>query len=560
MSMSADFETVNNIDDCRVWLWGIMEIGNTANFKWGKSIDSFMEHVKSCEVNLTIYFHNLKFDGTFIMCWLFEHGFTHQTDYKKMEGEQFSTLISDTGQFYSMDICFYKFGKKKHTVKLLDSLKILPFSVKEIAKAFSLPVAKGEIDYNKNREVGYEPTAEELEYQRIDVEIVARAIEILQAENLQKMTVGSNALYDYKQIVTPKKFEKWFPVPDYDSDIRQSYKGGFTYVKPSIAGKDIGEGIVLDVNSLYPSVMAFRNLPYGDPIYYIGQCTPDKTYNMYIQQIRCQFRLKPRHIPCIALKNLQFAPLQYLTYSAGEDVVLTLTNVDLELFFKHYNVYNIEYIAGWKFKSTVGLFADYIDKWHTRKIEAKQTGNKAQATIAKLMLNSLYGKFSTNPKVRSKIPYYEKGAIKYEQGEESEREPVYLPVGTFITSWARFTCISAAQKLYDRFLYADTDSLHLRGLEIPNCIEVHPSKLGAWKHEYTFSKARYLHAKCYVEFGKEPGDDKEALKITVAGLPSRCYEGVTWDNFKPGAEYGGKLQHKNVAGGIVLGETEFTIK
>jgi hypothetical protein len=75
------------------------------------------------------------------------------------------------------------------------------------------------------------------------------------------------------------------------------------------------------------------------------------------------------------------------------------------------------------------------------------------------------------------------------------------------------------------------------------------------------SVKRYLRAKSYIEFGREPGaDTDEELKITVAGLPERCYQYVTWENFHPGVKYMGKLQQKNVPGGIVLDETDFTIK
>ena len=47
-----------------------------------------------------------------------------------------------------------------------------------------------------------------------------------------------------------------FPQLNYeiDHDMRQAYKGGFTYLNPIYKEKDIGGGVVLDVNSLYPSV------------------------------------------------------------------------------------------------------------------------------------------------------------------------------------------------------------------------------------------------------------------------------------------------------------------
>ena len=90
----------------------------------------------------------------------------------------------------------------------------------------------------------------------MDVQIMAKALKILFNEKLTRMTRASNALADYKEIITKQKFEHYFPKLDYeiDKDIRQSYKGGFTYLNPIYKEKDVGEGVVLDVNSLYPSV------------------------------------------------------------------------------------------------------------------------------------------------------------------------------------------------------------------------------------------------------------------------------------------------------------------
>ena len=163
-------------------------------------------------------------------------------------------------------------------------------------------------------------------------------------------------------------------------------------------------------------------------------------------------------------------------------------------------------------------------------------------TICKLFLNNLYGKFSTNPVVYSKIPtgIDDKGKVIYQMSEKEERTPVYLPVGAFITAWARDYTIRAAQANYVRFLYADTDSLHLLGTELPDNLRIDPYELGAWKHELTFKRAKYLRAKSYVE------ETEEKLKITCAGLPKSSYEYVTFDNFEKGAEYQGKRTKKRV--------------
>lgn len=552
MKYTADFETTTDPTDCRVWATGICEI-ESLNFEYGNDIDFFFQFMET-HLGAVFYFHNLKFDGEFIMCELFKRGFVHITD-KNFQPKMFNTLISDTGQFYSIEVCFEKVDGKPKTVIIYDSLKILPFSVDSIAKGFNLPISKLEIDYHDTREIGHIITTEEVDYLRNDVEIMARALKTLFEQGLNKMTQGSNALYDYKRTVGNRNFLKWFPTPAYDWDIRQSYKGGFTYCDPRKQGEEVGEGIVLDVNSLYPSVMYYENLPYGEGVNFEGKYEEDKLYNLYTQMFKCQFTVKEDHIPTIQIKkNSSFIPTEYIRDSGVEEVTLVLTNVDLELFFEHYDVYNIEWLGGWKFKSTNGLFKDYIDKWMKIKIESTINGNKAMRTLAKLMLNALYGKFALNPNVQGKIPYYVDGGIKYTLGQKETRKPIYIPVGAFITAYARRKTITSAQTVYDRFLYADTDSLHLLGTEIPENLEIDEVKLGAWAHESTFTRARFIRQKTYIE------EINGKINITCAGMPNRCYANVTWENFKAGSSFEGKLQFTHVQGGIVLKDIDFTIK
>jgi len=556
---TADLETTTDENDCRVWAWAVEEIGNFDNWYYGNSLDGFFLFMENSN-NSVFYIHNLKFDADFLMVYLFQHGFRHVKDRTELDTKTFTTLISDKGQFYSMKICFWKKGKRHKSVLIIDSYKILPFKVEEIAKAFDLPIRKLKLDYHAYREIGHKLTQEEIDYIKNDVDIVARALAILFGQDLTKQTQGSNALYDYKKTIGQKYFEKWFPVPDYDADIRPSYKGGFTYLNPKYKNVDIGEGIVFDVNSLYPWVMYECMLPYGEGIYFEGKYKKDDLYNLYIQRFKCQFELKEGYLPTIQLKgNLSFVPTEYITSSGDEEVTLTLTNIDLELFFKHYDVYNIEWISGWKFKSSNIMFKPYINKWMEVKIKSTLDGNKAMRTLAKLMLNALYGKFGLNPNVRSKIPFYDNGIIRFTYGEKEIREPIYLPVATFVTAYARHKTITSAQNVYDRFIYADTDSLHLIGTEIPKELEVDPVKLGAWKHESTFKRARFLRQKCYIE-DEYKEDGSSELKITCAGMPADCYEYVTWENFKPGASYRGKKSPKHVVGGVVLKEIDFTIK
>lgn len=573
---TADFETNVDENDCRVWAYALCEIDDINNFQYGNNIADFIKWCANKKENYVLYFHNLKFDGEYIFSYLLENGFTCIKDKKERDNKTFTTLISDTGQFYSIEI-FFETDNPKHInkVTIYDSLKILNFSVEQIAKDFNLPIRKLEIDYKEKREIGHILTDLEIDYIRNDVEIMARALKIMFNEKLTKMTIGSNALSNYKEI--NKNFNKYFPILPYeiDKDIRKSYKGGFTYLNDIYKEKETGSGIVLDVNSLYPSVMMYEKLPFGEPLFFNGKYEDDKLYPLYVQTISCIFELKEGKIPTIQIKNnLSFLPNEYVKSSNGDIVTLTLTSVDLNLFFEHYNVSELTYHSGWKFKAIKGLFSEYINHWIGKKIQAKKDGNTALYLIAKLMLNSLYGKFGLNPDVRGKYPYLnEDGVVKYSLYPPDIRDSIYIPVASFITSYARYKTITTSQIIKDfsinkygkdLYVYSDTDSIHCLfedDTELKNIIEIDDYKLGAWKEESKFKRGKYLRQKCYIELGI---DDK--MNVTVAGLPKKLGNLITFENFDIGFTTENidtdnkKLTYKHVKGGVMLVDTEFSIK
>ena len=306
-------------------------------------------------------------------------------------------------------------------------------------------------------------------------------------------------------------------------------------------------------------------LPFGEPFFYEGEYKEDRIYPLYIQRITCSFKLKEGKIPTIQIKHRQFIDNEYLTSSNDEIVALTLTNVDLKLFLEQYDVFDLTYHCGWKFKAMHGLFTSYIDKWIKVKNEATISGNKGLRQVAKIMLNSLYGKFATGLEVRAKIPYLEDDIVKYSITPPERKDGVYLPMGAFITAYAREKTIRTSQaiKTYslnkygkDLYCYSDTDSIHtlLPIEELKQFCEIDDVKLGAWKHESHFTKARFVRQKTYLE------EINGEIKITCAGLPQRCYDEVSWNNFKIGMKVDGKLRFKHVKGGVNLVNTEFTIK
>ena len=564
----ADFETTTKADDCRVWAWGLANV-DTAISAWdvemGNDMDSFISRIS--RMPSVIYFHNLAFDGIFILDYLFRQGFEHVDSVQGrglFKGE-FTTLISNMGAFYSITVV-WKNGKR---TEFRDSLKKLPFKVSRIAEAFNLPEAKGTIDYHTERPIGHKLTWEEKEYLAADVLIVARALKVQLDSGMKKLTVGSDALTEFKRTIGDKLFERTFPVlaDTMDAEIRKAYRGGWTYSDDRFSGKTTSCGRTYDVNSLYPSVMYNELLPYGVPIFVEGMPEPTEDRPLFIVSITFTAKLKKGHVPCIQVKgSSRFIATEYQKVIA-EPVTLSCTNVDLALWESHYDMDILSYNGGWLFHGMYGVFKDYIDKWS--KVKQESTG--AMRELAKLLLNSLYGKFATNPDVTGKVPVFEDNIVKLRMGPPATREPVYTAMGVFITAYARDKTIRAAQANYDVFAYADTDSLHLLTDTDPENLWIDPKALGAWKFEYAFDRALFIRAKSYIEHLSAdhrhtmetcphdehvPGCDYETH---VAGLPVAIGEKLTIEDFIGGTKFSGKLNPKRVPGGIVLEDVGFTL-
>lgn len=72
---TADFETAIWLpEETFVWAWAVCEIGNEENIIIENNIESFISFCEKQE-NSIFYFHNLKFDGEFIISYLLNQRF-----------------------------------------------------------------------------------------------------------------------------------------------------------------------------------------------------------------------------------------------------------------------------------------------------------------------------------------------------------------------------------------------------------------------------------------------------------------------------------------------------
>jgi hypothetical protein len=192
----------------------------------------------------------------------------------------------------------------------------------------------------------------------------------------------------------------------------------------------------------------------------------------------------------------------------------------------------------------------------------------------------LYGKFGTGLTGRKKYPVIIDGEVHYAMTDEEDKAGVYLPVASFITAYARKYTIETSQMIRDwstvhhgkdAYLYSDTDSIHANlskeDLQIlSDIIKIDDYELGAWKHESSFKKAKFIRQKCYIE---QDYDGK--INVTIAGFPKKLAHLINFNNFNIGfttegmpdeliGEAGRKLRYKHVKGGVILVDTDFTLK
>lgn len=615
----GDFETTvyAGQENTLVWASALVEL-NTENVKIVGSIDEQIQDFINLKSNILVYYHNLKFDGSFILDYLirdkrFSQAWSEsRNDFvadKYMKDYSFKYLVSDMGQWYTITI-----KVDGYYIQIRDSLKLLPFSVKQIGKAFKTKHQKLDMEYEGFRYPNCPISEQEREYIRNDVLVIKECLEVMQEENHTKMTIGSCCMTEFKKGFDRQELKSFFPNLEHiqfndtnaDEYIRNSYRGGWCYVVKGAENIEYGNGCTADVNSLYPSMMSSESgnaYPVGSPMFWEGDYIPEQAQGInryYFVRVRCEFIIRDGYLPFIQIKrDWKYKGNEMLETSDVFDlqgnrysnpVILTFTMTDWELFKEHYHVFNCEILDGCYFFSEVGIFDDYIEKYKKIKIESKG----AKRALAKLFLNNLYGKLATSNNSSFKLAVLKPdGNIGFKTIMKHDKPTVHIGMGSAITSYARNFTIRTAQKNYygvdkEGFKYADTDSIHCnfekeRLIDVP----VHSTNFCKWSLESEWDKAIFVRQKTYIEHVVvEDGEqlDTPYYNIKCAGMPQRCktllnasitgesietinddekrfiMENRTLKDFKTGIIVPSKLMPKRIQGGILLTMTNYKMK
>ncbi|TSI12486.1 hypothetical protein FOT98_18360 [Bacillus sp. HY001] len=514
---------------------------------------------KECHV----YVHNLDFDISKIINELEEHS-----------DIEFSNCL-----FINGNIVTYHSNK----IILHDSYRLLPSSLEKLSKDFGLEAEgkmdimdyikengfavyyeegkkKGQLNERKSKEKFFKNVDRDdpllNEYMKLDCIALYKIIEIVQ--QLSKIELESFVLCpttaslslrifkekykkDYKTAISTNYYS---PLGrDVERFIRQGYYGGRT----EVFTPRIFNGYHYDVNSLYPYVMKMAELPVGFPIIAENGEDIEIHYKQWKRRrygagfIQAKVYVPDMFIPVLPKKDATGK----LIFPVGR-IEGVWTYPELELAEKEGCVIE-SYEGGVYFEKTAPVFRDFILQFE----EIKKNSEGAKRTFAKLVQNSLYGKFAMQ---RERLMYasydakdelesegYEPYTIEYKRNGldfkfleylgEINAEYIQPHLSAYITSFARMELYKGLRYMHQKGIlgYCDTDSC-AGTVQIPEKM-VDDKEYGKWKLEGLVIEGIYLQPKMYAENTIFNGKTKEVVKMK--GVPRQIIkEDIDFQQFK----------------------------
>ena len=539
---------------------------------------------KQTKNSLIVYAHNLSgFDGIFLMIHLIKFG--------KVEPLLFNgKLISIKVKLNSGKIIQFK-----------DSYLLLPFSLSTLCKTFNIDKPKGNFPFkltnihysgvfpkyeywtNISRSTWQQLKAqhgnrlwnfevESKKYCSLDCivlhEILTKFNELVYNKfqvNIHKsLTLPSLAMRIYKTHYMPEN-SIYQLLGKVEEAIRLSYTGGHVdaYIPHNRLGTRIRDGFkklfYYDVNSLYPFVMATFSMPIGKPIVFKGDIRrmEPKAYGFFYCTIA-----SPKYLEHPILQRRIKTTFGIRTIAGLGSWQGWIYSKEMDNAIKYGYSFKIHH--GYQFEEG-NIFKEYVLAMYLLRSEFAKDHPMNQ--IAKLLMNSLYGKFgmklqTTKVDIMPILTKEDKVAFrkyldKYgdslqdyvnlhdnivvirntearlfynEQLDLYHGQDVNIAIASAVTASARIYMSQFKNSDLYNLYYSDTDSIVI---DRPLSMELVGNKLGQLKLEYVIKRGIFLAPKVY---GLVTSDNKEVIK--VKGLrPEVLYE-FNMDNLE-------ELLHEN---------------
>lgn len=549
----ADFETIT--DETNYYkefkrtgiTYGVIKNFEGTIEKTFNKLSSFFEIIKSLgHGKIVIYFHNLGFDGSFIISYLDQIGFIHAEDcFNKNTFHVFRTT--------NPKIYYIRVNYEDVLIEFRCSKLILQSSVKALGKNVNIEKYKHKAQ-ETNEFYNVEPIneLEEFEQQNLeycdyckrDVEIVRvsllafyeEMLKILNAKNegdnfqeLLNCYTLSSISFLLQRVYSTQKDNPFF-IKNYEERIiADKFKqGGLTLVNNNILQKEQKTNvIIIDLKSAYPAVMANQKMAYK---YYgsfdynnyedlIKDYQKEKHYYYFVEFDLINVVPKNGHdIPL--LKN--FSKNKLVTHYTSADIYHGYYLLDeLIVLLKFFDYKEIKIRKVHKVLKKM-LFRDIVNELYHYKEKYKKEGDLARSHTYKILLNAGYGVhckrwdyvnitttkppspvFTVETSTGKKITYVYKNnidlnkpghlcymknnknyAIQPIRMEEHEGHLANVWIANTITSFTRIKIMNMILKIgIKNFAYSDTDSVFIMNKTEEEIKQYCGDKLGDWEIE-----------------------------------------------------------------------------
>lgn len=294
---------------------------------------------------------------------------------------------------------------------------------------------------------------------------------------------------------------------------------------------------VLDMASAYPWAMAY--MPH-----------PCKLESWFHNPTICQLESLMRRYWCAALVEIDTARQSYPVRENGRTIYASgrywtvLCGGELEQAVGMGDVRRASLCATWH---QGNLFREYVFYWWDQRRKAQASGDRMSEMYAKLMMNSLYGKFAqrsprwidrpdvaatvpwgpfwqTDPTTGRMVEYRSLGWFTQEKGEPGEHPESMPAISASVTAALRvkmreYRAIAGP----DNVLYQDTDSLHVTEpgwLKLKPFLDIYPDGLGSLRLVGQHESAWYRGPRNYQLDGREI---VAGLKRSAERVAPGCY-------------------------------------
>lgn len=585
----SDFETTTDqteyfkqTGDSRVILAGLQPFNKPdRDIEVFVSIEDYFKRLFSDGTNKTIWFHNLGWDGDFIIKYLINELNYELVNTKTRRYNTINIFKQGSRLYYIM--VNYKYNNHSRKIIFRCSWLLTNTSISQLGKdlGYSKYLAGEKEDvnfYNKEPVDNINKMCPKfVDYMKRDIIIGNTAInqinnalnecDIIKNYNenrrnknksefryINNLTASGASyeimkiyLYNYNKKQRRKNRVKRQMKALDKQIISRAYHGGWTQFNEEYFGEpqDIGTGMCFDINSSYPYQMTQR-LPYGEVME--TQENDDDQCFIWVKVKSAKIREKYYNLVCLQNFNGLDKKQRYTRESGCFETVYVKEEWDFlnKIYDFELEEYKLYYMR------TAPFLKDMMEEIYHYKEYYKTNNQKAYASAFKIVMNSLYGRFCMRDKFNSML--YFKDGIGADEEIVLNKSPLKRVNDSVVNDIGRYKAImyrpvkdktkvenigaaavitsKARLKLWDfilqmgleNFLYSDTDSVFTKITDKnkDSYKKLCGTKLGEWDIESSKSLKGVYSFKYFGTYGAKKyvclDENELTFKSGLSGL------------------------------------------